>query len=562
MKNIKNNIFKAGIFAVALTSLSACIEETEPMSSTATTEQVQKQEEAATSFAWSMPAKFNDVWSSDRHYSFGYGALMQVRDQMTQDLGEGGDNGYTWWNAWAGNLYQGDGYIYPQFIWNSYWGFLLATNTLLESIDITTASAKQQGLYATGLAQRALIYLDMARMYEFLPNDIYSGENEYGRDVTGLTLPIVTEKTTAEEARNNPRAPHEKMVEFIKADLETSLKYIDNLPSEFAITKTVADKACVYGLLARLYLWDASFKEEMNLEGADEAYKAAADNARQAIKEAKNTGVVPMTQAQCLDTKTGFNNISCWMWGSTQNSETPTVKTGIINWTSWLSNQTTYGYTGSGTGMYVSIDKSLYDRISDSDFRKLMFVAPANSPLADKVTYAAGMSADDIAAMVAYASVKFRPNDGNCDDYNTGSSSAYPIMRVEEMYFIEAEATAHLNPTEGLGLLKTFMKEVGQRNPNYNCMKTEKEDIIEEIVFQKRIELWGEGQTFFDVKRLNMPVVRGYEGTNHPVDERLNTTTRPAWMNIVMVRTEQNNNHAVMGWNNPNPTGAYPLWEE
>lgn len=559
MKNMKNNIFKAGIFAVALTSFSACIEETEPMGRTVTTEQVQKQEEAATSFAWSMPAKFNDVWSSSRHYSFGYGAVMQVRDQMTQDLGEGGDNNYTWWDAWASNQYQGEDYVYPQFVWNSYWGFLLATNTLLESIDITKASAKQQGLYATGLAQRALIYLDMARMYEFLPNDIYTGENEFGRDVTGLTLPIVTEKTTAEEARNNPRVPHAKMVEFIKGDLETSLQYIDNLPSEFAVTKTVADKACVNGLLARLYLWDASYREEMKLEGAEDAYKAAAHYAREAINDAK---INPMTQTQCLDTKTGFNDINCWMWGVTQNSETPTVKTGIINWTSWLSNQTTYGYTGSGTGMYVSIDKNLYDRISDNDFRKLMFVAPANSPLAEQITYPEGMSAADRAAMVAYASVKFRPNEGNCDDYNTGSSASYPIMRVEEMYFIEAEAIAHYDVDLGLSKLTDFMKTYGMRNPNYSCLKTSKEDVIEEIIFQKRIELWGEGQTFFDIKRLNYPVVRGYDGTNHQVGERLNTTTRPAWMNIVMVRTEQENNPAVLGWNNPNPSGKYELWEE
>lgn len=557
MKNIKKNIFKAGIFAFALTSLSACIEETVPMSSTVTTEQVQAQSSATTSLALAMPAKFNTVWSSDRHYSFGYGACMQVRDQMTQDLGEGGDNGYTWWNAWAGNQYQGDGYIYGQFIWNSYWGFLLSTNNLLVNIDLETATNDQKGMYATGLAQRALIYLDMARMYEFLPNDAVEPITPQGNDVTGLTLPIVTEKTTAEEARNNPRAPHATMVAFIESDLKEALKYIKLLPSDLAATKTLANEACVYGLLARLYLWDASYKEEFELDGAEEAYKAAYEAADKVISD---YGLQPMTKAQCLDTKTGFNNISCWMWGSTQNSETATVKTGIINWTSWLSNQTTYGYTGSGTGMYVSIDKNVYDRISDADFRKLMFMAPEDSPLRAQITFPEMMSKEDREAFVTYGSLKFRPNDGNCDDYNTGSASAYPIMRVEEMYFIRAEAKAHLEAAKGMDLLKEFMTQY--RNPEYDSRKMSVEEVVEEIVFQKRIEFWGEGQTFFDVKRLDYPVVRGYAGSNHPVDERLNTTTRPAWMNIVMVRTEQNNNKAVMGWNNPDPSDAYPLWEE
>ena len=95
MKNIKNNIFKAGLFAVALTSFSACIEETEPMSSTVTTEQVQGQSSATTSLALAMPAKFNTVmWGGEKgHYEFGMGACMQIRDQFTQDLCEGGDNG-------------------------------------------------------------------------------------------------------------------------------------------------------------------------------------------------------------------------------------------------------------------------------------------------------------------------------------------------------------------------------------------------------------------------------------------------------------------------------------
>ena len=559
MKNIKNNIFKAGLFAVALTSFSACIEETEPMGSTVTTEQVQGQSSATTSLALAMPAKFNTVmWGGDKgHFEFGMGACMQIRDQFTQDLCEGGDNGYTWWNRWACNQYQGDGYVYGQFIWNSYWGFLLSTNNLLVSIDIENSNNDQKGMYATGLAQRALIYLDMARMYEFLPNDGTDAVNVDGNDVTGLTLPIVTEKTTAEEARNNPRAPHATMVAFIENDLKEALKYIKLLPQSLAATKTLANEACVWGLLARLYLWDASYKEEFELEGADEAYKAAIDAAEQAITL---SGLEPMTKAQCLDTKSGFNDINCWMWGSTQNSETATVKTGIINWTSWLSNQTTYGYAGVGTGMYVSIDKNVYDRIGDGDLRKLMFVAPEGSALKDKVTFPDMLSAESRAAFVPYASVKFRPNAGNCDDYNTGSAAAYPIMRVEEMHFIKAEATAHLNAAEGLALLTDFM--TNYRNPEYSCRKTETAEVVEEIVFQKRIELWGEGQTYFDVKRLNYPVVRGYQGSNHPKDEMLNTTTRPAWMNVVMVRTEQNNNKAVMGWNNPDPSGVYPVWEE
>lgn len=92
--------------------------------------------------------------------------------------------------------------------------------------------------------------------------------------------------------------------------------------------------------------------------------------------------------------------------------------------------------------------------------------------------------------MPAYASVKFRPNEGNTDDPNIGAASSYPIMRVEEMYFIEAEAVAHTNAAKGKELLETFMKTY--RDPKYTCKVSSTDDVVEEIVFQKRVELWGE----------------------------------------------------------------------
>ena len=131
-------------------------------------------------------------------------------------------------------------------------------------------------------------------------------------------------------------------------------------------------------------------------------------------------------------------------------------------------------------------------------------------------------------------------------------------MRVEEMYFIEAEAAAHQDAARGKQLLESFMKTY--RDSKYSCKVSSTDDVVEEIVFQKRIELWGEGQTFFDIKRLNYPVVRGYEGTNHSEDERYNTTTRPCWMNWAFVLTEENGNAGLTGFNNPNPSSTYTPW--
>lgn len=198
------------------------------------------------------------------------------------------------------------------------------------------------------------------------------------------------------------------------------------------------------------------------------------------------------------------------------------------------------------------IDASLYARIKDTDFRKRVWKAPAGSPLEGQTPY---IDPTIDGYLPAYTGVKFRPGNGNMNDYTVGSASAYPLMRVEEMYFIEAEAAAHLNASEGKTLLEDFMQNY--RDESYVC---ENADIIDEILLQKRIELWGEGTTFFDIKRLDLSVTRGYPGTNWTDASRFNTDGRPAWMNFCIVITEENNNAALRGYENPDPSGCYQAW--
>ena len=94
------------------------------------------------------------------------------------------------------------------------------------------------------------------------------------------------------------------------------------------------------------------------------------------------------------------------------------------------------------------------------------------------------------------------------------------------------------------------------QGPTYNA-PSDKDKLIDEILFQKRVELWGEGQAFFDIKRRDIAVNRTQDGSNFSDDTRFETTTRPAWMNYVIVQTEGNNNSALVGWNNPDPTNRY-----
>lgn len=531
-------IYKTLIASIALApALSSCVEEVLP-SNVLTEAQVAQSDNAIGAYFFGMASFMNKyaTITSDNHYDWGYGSIMHIRDVMTGDMSIRA-GGYDWYSNWEQNSYMGPDYKYAQFIWNYYTQAVLTTNQTIGLIDPETANDNQKGYLAVALAFRASHYLDMARMYEFLANDKTSPITNLGNDVLGYTVPILTDKTSESDARNNPRVTHQEMFEFIESDLKQAEEFI----SYASFDKTQPSLAVVYGLFARLYMWN-------------ENYSQAAEFARKAINAFSGT---PTTRDQWLDLSSGFNSLTTpsWMWGVQANKEDDVVQSGILNWTSWMSNEAKYGYAGveDTTGPQSSISKSMYDRIDDADFRKLSYVAPEGSPLY-------GLSPEIDPAWCAenlkpYAALKFRPGQGNVDDYQTGSACAYPLMRIEEMYFIEAEATAHSNPAQGAQLLNSFMQNY--RYPTYNCTASGEEGVVEEIIFQKRVELWGEGQTFFDIKRLNYSVIRNYEGTNFYNTCAFNTNGRPAWMNICIVVTEQRNNEALIGWNNPDPSDVY-----
>ena len=533
---MKTNITKifAGMFCAAtLFSTTSCIEETFPTNA-ATESQLGSSAKATEALLWAMPAFLNDAETvAGNHYEWGYGSQMHIRDVMTGDMTVVA-TGYDWYSSWGANKNQGENSANTQYVWNYYWKFLQTANNLIAAVDPETATPAQLGMLGAAQAYRALAYLDIAQLYEFLPNEVTDSINASGNNVLHLTVPIVREGMTEDEVRNNPRATREQMAAFILSDLD---KAEENIKTLEITSKIIPHLDVVYGLKARYYMWLGDY------ENAKTYARLSIDN---------NTGHV-MSQDECLNTVSGFNTASPWMWASTTQKEDAVVKTGILNWASWMSPEAQYGYNAAGaTSM---IDAAMYARISDTDFRKLMFKAPAGHVLEAKVPY---IDAEWGAELPEYAAIKFRPNEGNTQEYSVGSSTSYPLMRVEEMYFIEAEAAEHVAPGEGIALLTDFMTTY--RDAEYAVPFGV--DAIDEIVFQKRVELWGEGQSFYDYKRLNMSVTRGYEGSNVDAARQFNTNGRPAWMNYCIVKTEKENNEALKGWENPDPTGLYTPWAQ
>lgn len=528
---MKNIFKKLAVLAVATPMLTGCIEETFPTNGV-TTEQVAESSKSLESIVKGMPAYMKKwhVWSSNA-FDFGYPSVFIALNLMTNDMIQP-YNGYQHFMYWQEVVISLDsGYLLSQINWY-YLNFQVKAANEVIGMLTDPESDEQIKYLAEALTYRSATYLDMARIYEFLPNETISPINSAGNDVTGLTVPYVTPDMTSDQLSNNPRLPHDEMMKNLVADL-TRAEELFKSTSSARESKVFPDLAVVYGLLARAYMWD-------------ENYTKAAEYARMAI----NTGSQyrPLTETEWLDKANGFNNSSfdSWMWAIQYESNDDPVTTGqSSNWASFMCSETNIGYNGQyGTNMMI--DAALYSSIDDSDWRKLSWKAPAGSFLSGQEPY---ISSAKGATLMDYTGIKFRPGNGSVSDRATAFAVALPLMRIEEMYLIEAEATAHSNPTEGKKLLENFMKQY--RYDTYACLATDSEGVVDECFKQKRIEFWGENIIFFDYKRLNKGVTRAYDGSNWPAATQYNTNGRPGWMNLPFVDYEGNFNKGVEGYLNP-----------
>ena len=133
-------------------------------------------------------------------------------------------------------------------------------------------------------------------------------------------------------------------------------------------------------------------------------------------------------------------------------------------------------------------------------------------------------------------------------------------MRVEEMYFIEMEAVAHSDLSLAKILLEEFM-DTRVVDGSFVCEASDLNSFLDEMLFQKRVEFWGEGVVFFDYKRLGKGIQRGYPGTNEAAVFAFNSDgLSPQW-NIVVTNGEFQYNAGINSLtNNPDPSGKLVLW--
>ena len=525
MKNILKFVSAAVLGAVVLNS---CIQETFPMGSTATTEQVGSSASALEASVNGIPAQMSQgylVYGNQTYENdMAYPSYMITFAEMTGEMYAVGDAGYDHYQSASTCLNYGPTDTRQTYVpWRTMYMFIKSANDVIGAIDEATASETQLMYKGMAYVYRAFCYFMLTSMYEPVEN-IYTDVSK----VLGLTVPIVTEQTTEDEAKNNPRAKHDDMIAFILSDLDKAEGFLKDATVP---TKMFPSVAVAYGVRAKTLMLDAQYAE-------------AEKYARKAIEA---SGCRPLTQSEWEDPKTGFNTANdAWMWYTTYSAEN---MGNLCNFTGWMSAEADWGYASLTV---PGIDKALYDRIPDSDFRKHSWVDPDKT---DYYNYQTVRDAEWFEELPDYTSLKFRCVGGDFQTYTVGGVCDVPMMRVEEMYYIEAEAKAQQNLADGVKALNDFVQNY--RQSDYNFSASSFAAFADEYVFQKKIEFWGEGISFHDIKRLKTGVYQYYEGTNAPgTNFYLNCEGIKPNMNFCIPTSEVENNIALNGFNNPNPSGT------
>lgn len=557
--------------ALAATVLATgCIQETFPQGSMQIKDQVSKSEGALEAMVNAIPAAMMISGAGGYantygwHGDFGIPAIHICTENMLEDLATQAENPY--WNRfyfYSQNIGM-DSRSWPiSYFWDCYYAWIKAANDVISLIDPEDATPEAVHYLGMAYTYRAMYYLDLARMYE--PKEVDRSEfPSYDiSSVKGLTVPIITEKTSEKDANNNPRVTRQVLYnDLILADLANAEKYL----ADYKGTYTTPGLYAVYGLMARAYL-EMGYWEEAD---SREMFGKAASYADKVLKE---SGKSPLTQAQWEDPATGFNSgasNSSWIWGLTLSSE---AAVGFYTFTGHMSTEAIWGYGGLA---HYGISKRLYERIPESDFRKHSWLSPEfiedpESPDVyqykfagsekDKENFLNGNTEVQQEAAFPYQSLKFRPAQGEVTDEAVGNLADHVLMRIEEMYFIKAEALAQTGDLAGgVNALAELIKT---RNPQYSYTASDTEAFLDELLLQKRIEFWGEGILYYDYKRLGAGITRGYEGTNHPQVWSFNTTGRNPQWNFVISRGEFQANTGINPDtdNNPDPSNLLKAWK-
>ena len=462
-------------------------------------------------------------FSSARADDFGFIMMALSQDFEGADM-IGADNGYNWFSAACEYSSRTPSYANPYIRYVTPYTLIGMVKDILATIPEDTEDASLINMKAQAKALRAYSYLSLAPYFQ--------GSYETSKD-----KPCVPVLSDTVDVTNNPRATVEQVYNVIVEDLTWAIDHLDETRS----SKAYVNANVAYGLRARAYLAMG--------KGAEAA--ADAEKAMQGYEPASIAEVSVPTFCDMEEHN--------WIWAiDITDDQANYFRYGTAP--SWLSAFCGDGY-GAACGTTAMINKLLWDKIPATDVRKGWWIDEnLHSPNWADLTWGTAKG-DEIANLVLddgskvelppYTNIKFGMKSGVGSTLNNND---WPLMRVEEMILIQAEGYAISgNEAKAKEILTNFVKTY--RDPSYTIPSGR--TLRDEIWFQRRVELWGEGFAVSDARRLNKPIVRfhGPNTTNYADAFQFNIAADDGWLNMRFPQSEKDNNSAIVD----NTEGSLPV---
>jgi len=344
------------------------------------------------------------------------------------------------------------------FVYRYYYRLISNVNAIIEGVDAATGTdAQKKAIKGEALAIRAYAHFKLVQLYA----------KRFDATTQNTQLGIPINITTA--VVKLPRASVAEVYAQINKDLDDAIANLTGAATR--LTKSHVNLSVAQGMKARVAL-------------TQQNYPVAATFAAQA-----RSGYSLMTNADYL---TGFNNLANteWMWGINQIADQGTFFYSFFAYMSVNFNSTNI------RGNPKSINSVLYNQIATTDIRRSLW---------DPTGANAAFPVPPSGSRFPYMNRKFLSNSAS------NSYGDVPFMRAAEMYLTEAEAKARTG--DFAGAQDALFVVAKQRDPSYVKSTRTGQPLIDEIMIQRRSELWGEGFRFTDLKRLNLPLDR--TGGNH-----------------------------------------------
>ena len=395
---------------------------------------------------------YTSGWSTtgNTHQCFGITAYNLGAEVMGEDhiMGASG-SGWFWYDCLYNVKSRYASSTWRSYdLWFAYYTWIANANYIIAAEE-TMEGTPSEVNYAIGQAYAI-------RVYSYFMLSQWFARTLKGHE-TEKCVPLYTEPTTP-ETKGQPRATNAEVYAQIDSDIKKAVELLKGTEQK---NPSHISYAVALGLQARIAL------VENDWQTAKTAAKAAI--------AASDCNVLPVKSF------TGMNDAKAGnvMWGA------EIIADQVGMYASFYSHMD-FEADKYGASAPKCINKELYAKMNDTDTRRDWWVAGKTN---------AGLLQE-----------KFK-----FSDVPTWMGD-YVFMRVEEMYLTAAEAECRLG--EEAAAKEDLMAVMAQRDPQYTCDKTgtalgatsatadETGSLLEEILIQRRIELWGEDGRMYTLKRL------------------------------------------------------------